>query len=967
MKKLLIMILIFAIPLCFLLSASAVYKNGSANGLPAPVLLSAETGTFCGNLISWECDPYPENGFFAVYRSLNGGIFEWIDSTPEKKLLDATGLSESDSVRYRLALCVPNYYGDGEIVYSDDSNVTGTVFTGSEPPDNLFERMESAEDYLTDQIKKHARTVSLYYTGQWEEGIWGSILSECETRSPSLAWLYYDTAGEIAYVGKADGKAVYRMTYNFSYYTSDSEQKELDEAIGNILSSIQVEYTLGALPSNYRTAKAVYSYLCKNVKLASEKRISGVRYMEKRSAYDALVKKSATPQGIALAAKMLFDWLGTPAEVISGDGHCFNFVSIDGWWYYFDASIGIEGTTGDFVDFAGFLFRDTDRDVGIDDVYATGTPFDALHPVGKKEYQQEPAKPEILSIKKENAGIRLSLSFEGDGAIVYANGFAVGTVYENTFLHEEPVEGRKYTYTLVAFHVDQEGEKLPSVPSDGVSALYITAPVVSLPENISAEQKDERTLILCFSLPEEGGCYLVADAKSGKELTSCFLSPCVVRLPDDFSGSVRFSLAGDKSKYVDFSVDLPERPERPEVRAIDKTSVLIDFPSDGEWIVLKSVNGEKETETACKGKNFIDGGFSAGDRIDYRLCKIVDKKRSNPSEKAGIVFLTPPQLTSLSFGEDGVILNWQNTCPKYSSVMILASDDGKTYSFLANPGSKTTYTDKGIKNAQFRYYRLISISLTGAVNYSLSAGSDSGKVCYLQAPLPVISTRTENGKSVRLEWNTIDGADGYRLIRKSNFEEVVFYCEGVTEYTDETLRENLAYAYTVTPFILEGGNRVYGTESGKADSYAWVKTDYSTDASTVNLSWNACAGADGYIVLRSTNGGDYTVIGLTKDLSFSTGHVANTQNKYALLAYFDGRGERVFTPLIPFEQEETEINKDDPKQNENREEEKSEEDSFTQFLASPAIPVIGSLLVLIPSGITAVLILKKRKEERKSK
>ncbi|MHB8131444.1 MAG: transglutaminase domain-containing protein [Mobilitalea sp.] len=117
------------------------------------------------------------------------------------------------------------------------------------------------------------------------------------------------------------------LTFSTKYRSTLTQEKALDTKIASVLEALKLEKA-----SDYKKVKAIHDYIIK--------RVSYDKTLEKHTAYNALINKSAVCEGYALAAYRMFTDAGIESRIISGTAggglHGWNIVKVDGNWYNID-------------------------------------------------------------------------------------------------------------------------------------------------------------------------------------------------------------------------------------------------------------------------------------------------------------------------------------------------------------------------------------------------------------------------------------------------------------------------------------------------------------------------------------------------------------------------------------------------------------------------------------------------------
>ena len=171
---------------------------------------------------------------------------------------------------------------------------------------------------------------------------------------------------------------------------------------------------------------------------------------------------------------------------------------------------------------------------------------------------------------------------------------------------------------------------------------------------------------------------------------------------------------------------------------------------------------------------------------------------------------------------------------------------------------------------------------------------------------PVLKTPSATYQGTKVNWNSVKGADGYAVYRRTGSEgwKMIATTSSAT-YTDSAILTNgRTYYYTVRAYR--------GTEeealANKYDSDYWTSFDSdgvqsvfitipvisstTTADSGIKLSWSGVNGVSGYAVYRKTAGSGWSTIGTTSSTSYTDkDRLKNgTTYYYTLRAYVGNAG-----------------------------------------------------------------------------
>ena len=194
---------------------------------------------------------------------------------------------------------------------------------------NMVNRVEEFTIYVSSDFLGYEAVIeslmeeALKHTGKPKEG-------------DSLQWQIAGYSGSYDRETLSNGK--YGFTFNLviPYYTTAAQEKELDTAVKNLLSKLNV-----SSKSDYDKVKAVYDYVCENVTYDHD-HLNDTSYTLQFTPYAALIKKTAVCQGYALLMYRLMLELGVDIRLIAGTGggeaHGWNIVKMDGFYYNLDST-----------------------------------------------------------------------------------------------------------------------------------------------------------------------------------------------------------------------------------------------------------------------------------------------------------------------------------------------------------------------------------------------------------------------------------------------------------------------------------------------------------------------------------------------------------------------------------------------------------------------------------------------------
>jgi fibronectin type 3 domain-containing protein len=211
--------------------------------------------------------------------------------------------------------------------------------------------------------------------------------------------------------------------------------------------------------------------------------------------------------------------------------------------------------------------------------------------------------------------------------------------------------------------------------------------------------------------------------------------------------------------------------------------------------------------------------------------------------------------------------------------------------------SDTSFTDAGLQaSAATYYYKVAARNAAGA-----GAQSSSASVTLAAPETPTgVNATAQSSTNIRVSWSSVSGATGYYVYRSTSFDGEYSQIGSPTtaSYTDGGRSPNTTYYYKVAAWNIIGTSSqspyAYATTpppplpAAPTGVWAIVQTSYigSSTIRSISITWDAVAGATGYIVYRSTSlNGEYSSIGSTTQRSWITSGTRYTTYYFKVAAY----------------------------------------------------------------------------------
>ncbi len=169
------------------------------------------------------------------------------------------------------------------------------------------------------------------------------------------------------------------FNYNMTYYTTASQEAELDVEVDRILNSLNIDGK-----NDYLKIKAIYDYICANVTY-DYANLNNNSHKLKFTAYAAALNKTAVCQGYALLFYRLALEEGIDTRLIAGLGggesHGWNIVKLGDYYYNLDSTWDAGMSEYDF-----FLLNESNFVNHVRDYEYRTSAFHAQYPMSATDY-----------------------------------------------------------------------------------------------------------------------------------------------------------------------------------------------------------------------------------------------------------------------------------------------------------------------------------------------------------------------------------------------------------------------------------------------------------------------------------------------------------------------------------------------------------------------------------------------------
>lgn len=274
------------------------------------------------------------------------------------------------------------------------------------------------------------------------------------------------------------------------------------------------------------------------------------------------------------------------------------------------------------------------------------------------------------------------------------------------------------------------------------------------------------------------------------------------------------------------------------VEGAEKYRIYRKLKGETSWTTLTTVSADKTS--------YVDKGATTGASNYYAVRVYIDNTWSSYDSYAINYLATPRVKSKSSDANKGITLKWDAVAGAAKYRVYRATDDGKKWKLLSTV-TATSYTDKNVTLGKSYKY-----TLRAENNKNLSAYVKDGWTVKYTLATPSVTKVTTSSDSIKIQWNAVSGAKGYRVYRKASGETKWTQLAKVTgtSYTDKNVKVGSVYTYTLRAYN--------GSVLSAYNKTGWVGVILKTPAvkianvsNGIKVSWSKVSGAGGYTVYSS--------------------------------------------------------------------------------------------------------------------
>ena len=219
-----------------------------------------------------------------------------------------------------------------------------------------------------------------------------------------------------------------------------------------------------------------------------------------------------------------------------------------------------------------------------------------------------------------------------------------------------------------------------------------------------------------------------------------------------------------------------------------------------------------------------------------------------------------PILTGASNAANGVKISWKAVEGAGAYGVYRSGGVSSSLTRIASV-TGTSYTDTTALSGTSYQYTVCVLE-----NGKVASGYDRARLSVYRLAMPTVSA-VNHANGVKISWNQITGAAGYRIYRKtadSGWKQVAAISGNATvSYVDTSAISGSTCYYAVQAY--KGSNTSSFETNRKILYLAQPEVTLSLSSSGVYVSWNEVQGAAGYRIYRKTSGGSWTTLTTVTD------------------------------------------------------------------------------------------------------
>ena len=274
--------------------------------------------------------------------------------------------------------------------------------------------------------------------------------------------------------------------------------------------------------------------------------------------------------------------------------------------------------------------------------------------------------------------------------------------------------------------------------------------------------------------------YIDTQAPSGKKL-EYGVQVCV----NSASGAIKVAPAMWYYKAPVFTVSAVTGGVNVKWTAIagaTKYNVYRKYNGASSWTFLATVTGT----------SYLDKAVISGRNVDYTV-KAIGANGNSSFTSTRIAYVGVPHLESIANATNGITIKWTAVQNATGYRIYRRASGESSWTYLATTtATATSYTDKSVKSGVYYKYTVRTAF------YSMFSNFEDGLLLRCVAT-PKLTSIGNTSTGITVKWNTVSGANGYRVYRRGAGSNSWLYLGTVSggSFTDTNVVKGQYYRYTV--------------------------------------------------------------------------------------------------------------------------------------------------------------------------
>ena len=355
---------------------------------------------------------------------------------------------------------------------------------------------------------------------------------------------------------------------------------------------------------------------------------------------------------------------------------------------------------------------------------------------------------------------------------------------------------------------------------------------------------------------------------------------------ESMGGNVRIKAYTDDTDEIQI-----QKPSAPSGLSVSNTIASLTLKwnavtgATGYEVYRAGTDGKYSKITTVTSTSYVDTNVKNNTQYSYKI-KAYNAAGTSAFSTAASLKKTQISVSNLKADANGtkVQLSWTGGVTGAEGYVIYRRTEGGSYAEIGRTSGKT-YSDT--ISAGIKYYYAVAV---------YSGSRTEGKcpevgVMYLATPSGLSVSNTI--ASLTLKWNAVKGATEYEIYRAGTdgkYSKIATVTS--TSYVDANVKNNTQYSYKIKAYNVAGTSAFSTAASIKKTQISVSNLKADANGSKVQLSWTGgVTGAEGYVIYRKTEGGNYTEIGRTSGNTYSDTISAGIKYYYAVAVYSGSRTE----------------------------------------------------------------------------